>query len=133
MEYLDSNVFIFAALDNGNKGEAARGILHNIVKGNLVITSTLTIDEVIWVMWKETKDRESAIEQGLRILEFPNLKVVSVDPDDVYFAINLMKKHQKLKPRDAIHLAVSIHAGVFRIVSDDSDFDDISEIEREAL
>ncbi len=133
MEYLDSNVFIFAALDNGNKGEAARGILHNIVKGNLVITSTLTIDEVIWAMWKETKDRENAIEQGLRILEFPNLKVVSVDSNDVYFALNLMKKHQKLKPRDAIHLAVSIHAGVFRIVSDDSDFDDISEIEREAL
>lgn len=133
MEYLDSNVFIFAALDNGSKGETAREILHDIVKGNVVITSTLTIDEVIWSMWKETKDRENSIEQGLRILEFPNLRVLPVNPDDVHSAINLMKKHQKLKPRDAIHLAVSVHAGVFRIVSDDSDFDDISEIEREAL
>lgn len=132
MRYIDSNIFIYAALYSGEKAEHARKILSDVVKGYSAITSTLVIDEVIWNIWKEA-DRETAIKEGIRIFELPNLNVLSVNREDMYFALNLMKKHQKLKPRDAIHLAVSIHAGVFRIVSDDSDFDDISEIEREAL
>ena len=133
MRYLDSNVFIFAALDNGKRGERAREILREIVRGKVAITSALTLEEVIWAMWKETKSKEKAIENGIMILEFPNLKVLSVDSEDAYSALNLMKKYQKLKPRDAIHLAVSLRAGVFRIISDDPDFDDVDEVEREKL
>ena len=34
---------------------------------------------------------------------------------------------------DAIHIAVSINAGVFTIISDDDDFDTVSEINRVSL
>lgn len=133
MRYLDANVFIFAALDNGRKGKRAREILREVMNGMVAITSSITIDEVVWIIWGETGSREKAIEQGLRMLEFPNLKVISVGPEDTYHALNLMKKYQRLKPRDAIHLAVSLRAGVFRIISDDADFDDVDEIERERV
>lgn len=133
MKYLDANIFICAALDQGKRGEISRRILAKLIKGDPAVTSSLTIDEVVWVMLKETKDRERAIRQGLRILEFPNLKIVSVNSADVYSALKFMKKYPTLKPRDAIHLSVSLNAGIFRIVSDDSDFDDVKEIERERL
>ncbi|HIE33934.1 MAG TPA: PIN domain-containing protein [Candidatus Altiarchaeales archaeon] len=91
-----------------------------------------SIDEVIGAIWRES-DREKAIKEGLRILEFPNLRVLSVESKHLHSGMNLMKRYKELKPRDAIHLAVSLRAGVFRIVSDDPDFDDVKEIEREKL
>lgn len=132
MKYLDSNVFIYAALYTGKKAERAREILRGMVNGTPSVTSTLTIDEVIWAVWKEA-DREKAMKEGFRILEFPNLRILPVDSGDTYSALNLMGKYQKLRPRDAIHLAVSLRAGIFRIISDDPDFDEVNEIEREKL
>ncbi|OYT53864.1 MAG: VapC toxin family PIN domain ribonuclease [Candidatus Altiarchaeales archaeon ex4484_2] len=132
MKYLDANVFIYAALYTGKKAEHAREILRTMVEGDVAITSTLTIDEVVWAVWKES-NREKAIKEGVRILELPNLKVLSVEVEDAYSALNLMNKYQKLRSRDAIHLAVSLRAGVFKIISDDSDFDDVDDIEREKL
>ena len=129
---MDSNVFIYAALYKGKKAKRTREILREMVNGKVAITSALTIDEVIWAIWRES-DREKAIRESLRILEFPNLRVLSVEPEDLHSGMNLMKKYKRLKPRDAIHLAVSLRAGVFRIVSDDPDFDDVKEIEREKL
>ena len=133
MRYIDSNVFIYAYLDTGEKRERSEQILKEIVQGTSAITSALTINEIAWVIWKETSDREIAIEQALQTLELPNLLVLDVTARDMYSALNYMKKYQRLKPRDAIHLSVSMRAGVFRIVSDDSDFDDVGEIEREPL
>ncbi len=132
MRYLNANVFIYAALYSGKKADHAREILKEMVEGKGAITSTLTIDEVVWVVWKES-NREKAIKEGVRLLELPNLKVLSVDVGDTYLALNLMNKYQKLNPRDAIHLAVSLRAGVYRIISDDSDFDEVGEIVRERL
>lgn len=132
MKYLDSNIFIYAAIYTGKKAERAREILKNVVKGDIAITSTLTIDEVIWAIWREV-NREKAIIEGLKILEFPNLNVLDVSSTDVYSALNFMKKYPGLKPRAGIHLSVSLNAGVFRIISDDPDFDEVKEIEREKL
>ena len=44
-----------------------------------------------------------------------------------------MQKYKKLKPRDAAHAAVCLSSGVFQIVSDDSDFDEIKELTRVKL
>jgi predicted nucleic acid-binding protein len=39
-----------------------------------------------------------------------------------------MERYKQLKLRDAIHLAVCTTAGIFGFITDDSDFDNISEI-----
>lgn len=133
MRYIDSNIFIYAYLDTGEKREKSEQILKEISEGISAVTSTLTINEITWVIWKETGSREIAIEQALQTLELPNLTVLEVNSRDMYFSLNFMKKYPKLKPRNAIHLAVSLRAGVFRIASNDSDFDAVKEIEREKL
>jgi len=132
--YIDANVFIFATLGDDIRAVKAKEILKKVVLGEIrAITSSLTIDEVVWNISKQTKDRNLAIEQGLRILQFDNLDAVSVDAKIIQSALGLMEKYNLLKPRDAIHLAVALAHDVSVIVTDDSDFDAIKEIKTKHL
>ena len=132
--YLDSNVFILAALAEGSKAAKSKELIKKIILGQLEgATSSLTIDEVVWVIWKETKDRSLAIEEGLRILQFDNLKIIEIDGNIMKKSLNFMKLHKSLKPRDAIHLSAALSVNASEIISDDSDFDDIEEIKRKSL
>ena len=132
MRYLDANVFIYAALYSGEKGDNARKILMELPYSEKSITSALTLDEVVWVIWKET-DRKTGILGGKNMMRMTNLDILPVEPKDINLAFNLMEQYEKLKPRDAIHLGVALNSGAKTIISDDSDFDEIKEIEREKL
>ena len=56
MIYIDSNVFIFAALNNEELGDSARVISEEVENGNPeALTSALTFDEVILIVKKEQK------------------------------------------------------------------------------
>lgn len=134
MLYFDSNVFILAALSDDSKAIKARDLIKKVIIGELAAaTCSLTIDEIVWKIWKETKDRNLAIEEGLRVLQFDNLKIIEIDGNDMTNSLKLMKQNKYLKPRDAIHLAAALKAGASTIISDDSDFDKVKEIKRKSL
>ena len=133
MNYIDSNVFIYPLLYQGKKANNAKKILSEMVDGDIACaTSSLTLDEVIWIIMNET-DREKTLQIGKDIMALPNLKILDVTNEHIMQSITLMEKYKKLKPRDAIHLAVCTTAGIFRFITDDSDFDHISEINRISL
>ena len=133
MRYLDSNVFIYPILYRGKKSDKAKSILAEMVEGvSPCVTASLTLDEVIWVVMREV-GRDEAIQIGRDILSLPNLRILDVTDEHIMRSIKLMEKYPRLKPRDAIHIAVSINAGVFTIISDDDDFDTVSEINRVSL
>ena len=105
-----------------------------MVQGNLqCATASLTLDEFAWVVLKIKKDRKKAIAASKDILELPNLKILPTSNTDLIQAFEYMEKYEQLKPRDAIHLAVCTNSGIFTVISDDSDFDNIDEINRERL
>lgn len=132
--YLDSNIFILAALSDNTKAVKCKNLLKKMILGELhALTSSLTVDEIVWVIWKETKDRNLAIEEGLRILSFDNLKIAEVDEIIMKKSLIFMKNYSSLKPRDAIHLAVAIGSKCDLIMSDDSDFDKVKEIKRKGF
>ena len=134
MIYLDSNVFIFAAISDDVRAKKAKELIKSVIVGNLVAsTSSLTIDEVVWKIWKETKDRNLAIEEGLRLLQFNNLKILEIDEQIIKESLHFMRRYSALKPRDAIHLAAALRSGASTIISDDSDFDKVKEIKRKPL
>jgi len=134
MKYLDANVFILSAIYTGEKTDKASKILQSLSQSTLsCATSSLTLDEILWVTIKVTKEREKAIKLCKFIMELPNLEILDVTGKDILKALWFMEKYTKLKPRDAIHLAVCSNAGIFTIVTDDSDFDDIVEVNREGL
>ena len=129
MEYIDSNIFILAALASDQRAISAQKILQEIIGGKRkALTSTLTFDEIVWVFLKHTRNREASIEQGQRILLFDNLSIASVTEENVRISFSLMKKYSVLKPRDAIHLAVALSANASAFITDDSDFLVIKEI-----
>ena len=131
MIYLDSNVFIFAALTDDERAEKAKELLTKIISGKTqAYTSAITIDEVTWVIWKETKDKEFAIKESIRILQFNNLHIIPVDEKILYEALDILKNLKNIKPRDAIHIASCFHKKIPIIASDDSDFDNIQGLKR---
>ena len=132
MPYIDSNVFIYPVLytiEAEPKAKKARQILLSIEKGELqAYTSTLTWDEVVWVVSKKM-GRSEGINQGQKLLGFPNLEFVSADANILSQAQALIDKHN-LTPRDSIHVASAIQTRTKTIISDDKDIDQVPEIER---
>lgn len=126
-------MFLFAVLDEGDRGDHARTILRRTVQEDeRAATSALTIDEVVWILLKEGP-RDVAIREGQRLIGLPNLEVLDVTAEAVLDATTLMEAHQELSPRDAIHGAVAMGAGIYTIVSDDADLDAIPDLIREGL
>lgn len=128
--YLDANVFVFACLgsEDDPRTVKAKSILLNIIDGKETgFTSLLTIDEVVWVILKQKKDRKLAIEQGLRILQLP-IRFVPLITAISLKSLHLMQKYP-ISPRDALHAASCIEVKAESLVSDDSDFDSILEVE----
>ncbi|MDD3793113.1 MAG: type II toxin-antitoxin system VapC family toxin [Candidatus Bathyarchaeota archaeon] len=132
MPYLDSNVFIYPVLYNLEsepKAQKAQDILFSVEAGELeAYTSTLTWDEVVWVVSK-TMGRSEAVNVGKKLLGFPNLKLIDVDALVVCSAQRLIEKN-KINPRDAIHVACALEKKITDIISDDSELDVIKEIHR---
>ena len=129
--YLGANVFIYAAVRGDEKGEAAGKLIKAIASAemgkNIAFTSTLVLDEVLWILTRRV-DRIFAAREVKRILSFPNLTIVSVNVEHFSKAIEIFENYN-VRPRDAIHAAVTLDLRT-SIVSDDSDFDKIEGLKR---
>ncbi|MEM3442786.1 MAG: type II toxin-antitoxin system VapC family toxin [Candidatus Bathyarchaeia archaeon] len=132
MLYLDSNIFIYAAIDNGGMGEKARTLLRKVQQGEEEASSSaLTFDELVLAV-KKYRSMDDAINVGEAFLNFPNIKIVAVDDELLVQALNIIKKY-KLDPRDAIHAATAILKKAEAIVTTDPQFDKVKEIKRKPL
>ena len=135
MPYVDSNVFLYPVLYQAEvqpKAKKAKEVLLKIENGSLsAFTSTLTWDEVVWVV-SRVMSRNDGIAQGQKLLGFPNLEFISVDEGVLTQAQTLMSKY-KLSPRDSIHIASALARRIKIIISDDEDFDQVKEITRNPL
>jgi predicted nucleic acid-binding protein len=129
---LDSNVFIYAALNAEDYGSKARSLLQRIRQGEeQAETSALTIDEILWTI-KKHRNLEDALSAGEAFLNFPNLELTWVTGELVGSALTLVRKYH-LNTRDAIHAATAIKEKVDYIVSTDPHFDKIKELKRMSL
>lgn len=133
MRYLDANVFIYAALYEGPKAKRAVEVLRELIDGEQpAATSALTVDEVVWSV-RQLGAHERSVPEGQRVLSIPNMRVLPATLETMRAALQLMEQVPQLKPRDAVHAATAIEAGIFTIVSDDGDFDKVPELRREPL
>jgi predicted nucleic acid-binding protein len=130
--YIDSNVFVYAALNTEELGDRARLLLSRVQQGKeRAVTSALAFDELVWAV-KKHRSMEDAVSAGEAFLNFPNLKLVVVNGDLLVSALNLIKKY-RLDPRDAIHAATAVMEKAKTLVSTDSHFDRIKELKRKPL
>ncbi len=128
MIFIDTNVLANAYLDQGEKGEAARGFLDKIARGRPASISALVFDELIWVLMKNGKAH--LVRRSIESLyELPNLEILEVSPSAPMTALVFMEKYG-LHPRDAFHAASMNENGISTIVSDDAHFDKVKEFKR---
>lgn len=130
MKFLDANVFLFARLDDGPRGEAARRILRAIDAGRPAATTAVVLNEVFWNLRKPL-GRAEALERSQALAAIPGLRVLPVAAREWTRALQLMTAHPALQPNDALHAAVALQAGLATIVSSDGDFDGIPNLRRE--
>jgi len=126
--YIDSNVFIFAAVDSGRLGRNCREIVRLINEKKITCASSfLVIDEVIWVLQRKI-GKESSIKIAKAMLSMP-IKWIDIDKSVI---IKMIETYEKtaLDPRDAIHASAMKGVGLSVILSEDGDFDKVEEIER---
>jgi len=132
MLYLDSNVFLYATLSHEEIGRRARALLLDVQQGKeLACSSALTFDEVVWVV-KQFRSLEDGIVAGEAFLNFPNLRLTTVDDSLIEFALELIKKY-RLDPRDSIHAASAILEKVEVMISTDQHFDKIVGLRRKPI
>ena len=130
--YIDANVFIYAALEQGSRGVAAREIVKQIHEGQFpAATSAITFDEIVHVVRKES-DIQRSIAAGIAFLHCDNLQLIAVDKSLLHHALDVIR-HHNLRAKDAIHYATMRVKGIKTIVSNDSDFDKIKEIVRKPI
>ncbi len=132
MIYLDTNIFVYAAINNGILGEECRKLLLEIAENKIqAYTSIITWDEVVHAIWKK-EGKEKAVEAGKIFLTLPNIDFIIVNNNIISKAQEIIEKNN-IKPRDAIHAASALTKGINEILSDDPDFDKIKELKRKKL
>lgn len=117
MIYLDANVFIYAATDDGAQGKAAAKALAKAIRDG-ACTASLTADEVLWAISKKL-GRDVAAEKVRQLLAL-DLEIVAVEKRDIEAA--LAHFEDGLDPRDAIHAAVALRKSCNAVVSTDAAF-----------
>lgn len=129
MNYLDSNLIIYAILDETDLGEWARRVLEKVQNEEMpACTSFLTFDEVFYKVNK-IKGIDVAVQNLEAFLTMPNMRFFDVNDGVIWKALELIKEY-KIFPRDAIHAATAIIAGAETIYSEDGDFDRIKGLKR---
>jgi|Deesub1362A_J573_1020465.scaffolds.fasta_scaffold00350_9 predicted nucleic acid-binding protein len=132
MIYLDSNVFIIAALYTNTLAEKARELIREVEEGKVkTATSALTYDEVYWSV-RKIKDKGAALKAGDALLTLSNLSIIGVDRTVLFKAHGLLEEYL-LHPRDAIHVASALSRGIKTVISEDKDFDKVKSITRISL
>jgi uncharacterized protein len=135
LAYIDSNVFLYPILYSEKeepKVKRAKEVLLSIETGELsAFTSTLTWDEVVWIV-RKTMGKNEAMNQGQKLLGFLNLNFIPADENILCQAQALMTKYN-LNPRDAIHVASALDRKLKVIISDDEDPDRVKELKRTPL
>ncbi len=132
MLYLDSGVFIYAALSREAVGNRARALLQKVSEGREDAAScSLSFDELVWVV-KKHRTREDAMAAGKSFLALSNLRILAVDQDSLFSALSLMRRYS-LDSRDAIHASAAILSGCSSVVSADTHFDRVNGITRKPI
>ncbi|MBE8538724.1 PIN domain-containing protein [Geoglobus acetivorans] len=127
--YLDSNIFIYAALYSGETAEKSKEWLIRASDGEFnAYTSSLTWDEVVYVV-RKAAGMEESIKVGKILIKMPFLEFVDVNYDTCEDALRLVERY-KLLPRDAIHAALALKHCDGAIISNDTDFDTVKELKR---
>jgi uncharacterized protein len=127
--FLDTNIPIYAA---GRKHLYKSPCVRIILAVGESELDAITDAEVIQEIAHQSHalrrpDPNSIAEEFLRLMQD---NVLPVTENDMARCLALLKQYPFLRPRDAVHVAVMLNAGIERIITADRHFDQVKEITR---
>ena len=129
LKLVDTNVFIYGAGRPHQYKESCAKLSAELIRGEHDANiDTELLQEVLFLFW-----RRERIDEGLRMLD----RIVTGFPDpfavtliDVRAAREILSRHRKVSPRNAIHAAVVLTHGLEGIISTDRGFNGIPGVTR---
>ncbi|HLC84304.1 MAG TPA: PIN domain-containing protein [Candidatus Nanoarchaeia archaeon] len=122
--YLDASCYIYLFLEHP---QHIPQVLLNLHRLN-IITSTLTYDEVVWIVRKKA-GKSASYDAADIVLALDQVAMSPITKEIIARSRELMEELD-IHPRDSIHLAAAQHQSCSLIVSEDSDFDKVKGIKR---
>lgn len=118
--YWDSNAFLGWLAEEPDKVDECRAVIRAAEEGKtLLITSALTVAEVLWLRGEPRIPAENA-EKVQRFFQHEYIVVNDLDRRLAEDAQRLVW-HEDIKPKDAVHVATAIDASVDRMETFDGD------------
>jgi len=127
--FLDTHIFLYAAGAPHPLRDPCAKVLRRVADGTLETTvNTEVLQEILYVLTRRGRGRDAPTLARHVASLFPDL--LPVVREDMLTACNLLQQYPRLPVRDAIHAATMLRNGLKTIVSVDSDFDQIPQIQR---
>jgi len=129
--FLDANIFMYAAGAAHECKEPCVRILTEVETGQLTAAINTEIIQELLYRYSHIGLADKGLQLSRDVLQYP-LSVLSVTLADVNLAIDIYDthRHEGMKPRDAIHVAVMQHNQITHILSTDKHFDALNTITR---
>lgn len=109
--YWDSNCFLKWLKQEFDYGKC-KGVICKAVDGEIqIVTSALTIAEVIYLDGNDKINRKKS-DEIVRFFENEYIVPINVDRVIAELARNLLWEYKALRPKDAIHIASALRANV---------------------
>jgi predicted nucleic acid-binding protein len=117
--YWDSDAFIGWLAEEPDKVDECRAVIRAAEEGKLlIVTSALTLAEVLWLRGQERIPAENA-DKVERFFEHEYIVVNDLDRTLAEEARRLVWHHD-IRPKDAIHVATALDAEVDRLETFDA-------------
>ena len=128
--FVDANLLIYLnCIQQEDERKTYEDLYYNALSSFEVFTDILVLDELIWVSKKKYNVPYDITLSFIRNAVLPYVEILQIDTKILDIFFNVLVKY-KLKPSDAIHVAVMLTHNIRTIISEDIDFDNIKEIKR---
>jgi uncharacterized protein len=127
--YVDTSVIMYAGGRDHPLRRPCREVIRQVVAGDLDgVTSAEVVQEILH-RFASSPQREKGIAMARATLDlFDHL--LPVDRTMISAAVDLHEQYEDLSARDALHAAACMVHDVPTIVSTDTDFDELVEVQR---
>lgn len=122
--FLDASFLIYLLIKTPEIAERLVRFYAKLIEEHELYTDVLVLDETIYVSKKKYKISYGSSIKFIDNYVLPYVEVLTIGAMEYLKAKENILKH-KLKPSDAIHLAVIENHGLQAIVTEDEDFEDI--------
>lgn len=128
--FVDVNLPMYAAGAPHPLREPARRVIRAIATGQLAAVTDAEVFQEILYRYLHIGEREKGFRVFDRFYRIMIGRILPVEEADVLHARGLAERYPALSPRDLFHLAVMVRHGLTEIITADTGFDAIAEVQR---